>query len=89
MFQHHQQVCLIGLGFEDALIQRIITRHGGKQLVELFPQRRRPLRRGSLLLGAQWFVEIPVALPKRFQPFPMLRHARFQALIMAPVVNPA
>ena len=30
MFQHHQQVRLIGLGFGDAPIQRIVARHGGK-----------------------------------------------------------
>src|SRR2546429_5170377 len=34
---------------------------------------RRPLRRGSFLVSAQLFVEFPVALAKRFQPFPMLR----------------
>jgi len=89
MMPRHQQVRLIGLGFDDALVQGIVTCHGGKQLVELSPQLQRTLGRGTLAVPAQFFVEISVALPKSFQEFPMLRYARFQALIMAPVVNPA
>src|SRR5258708_5967939 len=89
MIQHHQQVRFVGPSLGDPPIQFFVTRHCGKQFVELLSQRHRPLRRGSLLVSAQLFVEFPVALAKRFQPFTMLRHARRDALIMPPVANPA
>ena len=73
----------------DPLVQLIVTRHRGKQFVELLSQLRRPLRRGILPVHQQLFVEFPVALPKGFQPFTMLRHTRRHALIMATIVNPA
>ena len=89
MVQHRQQVRLVGPGPGDPLVQLIVTRHRGKQFVELLPQLRRPFRRGTLPVDEQFPVEIPVTLPKSFQPFPMRRHARRHALIMATVVNPA
>jgi hypothetical protein len=89
MLQHRQQVRFVGPGPGDPLVQLIVTRYCGKQFVELISQLRRPIRRGTLPVDEQFFVEIPAALPKSFQPFPMRRHARRHALIMAPVVNPA
>src|SRR5436190_13404340 len=68
MVQFHQQVRLVGLSPGDPLVQLIVTRHRGKQFVELLSPLRRPLRRWILPVHEQLFVEIPVALPECFQP---------------------